>query len=111
MGTQSLSFFNRLFPKKIVKYLLNIVDNTLEKNAELDDFERNSLLEYKNDLMNPKKQYLKSNLDFVKTVSPIVTSGQSNPDIRFLYSEILKINPGLISKRLGNELILKNVFK
>lgn len=111
MEKQSLSFIKRLFPKKVVSYLIVTVNNILDEDNALSDVEILNLQNYRDNLMNSKKSYLKSNLDFVRVISPLVTSGKASKEVNFLYSEIVKLNPGLLSKRLGAELVLKDVMK
>ncbi len=114
MKRKLLPLINRLFPKKVIHYLVNIVDDILNEDTEqlnLTDFERETLREYKHALVDSKDYYLKSNLVFVQTMSPVILRGEANSGVQFLYSEILRLNPQLMSQRLGNELLLKKFFK
>lgn len=111
---RKLSLIGRLFPRKVVTYLLGLI-NTIEtdesKNSVLSETERVILENYKTSLLDDKRYYVKTNLEFVRAMSPLVTKREAQSDMQFLYSEILRMNPKLISQRLGNELILKKTFK
>ncbi|MGL9971869.1 hypothetical protein [Enterococcus sp. DIV1420a] len=104
---------SRLFPKKIVSYLLNEVQNILDKdNASkfLSNQERSILVTYKNKLLDDKIYYDKVNLEFVKMIYPLIINKKISQETQFLYSEILRINPRLITTRLGNELIFNKII-
>lgn len=101
--------FSRMFPKKIVTYLANEVTKILLDNAKqhyLNPKELTLLVSYQSDLSNKKIYYDKANLDFVRKVYPLILEKKVNPKTIFLYSEILRINPQLITNRLGNEFLI-----
>lgn len=111
---RKLSFIERMFPRKVVAYLLALI-HKIEiqdlKDSVLSEEERVILSTYKTNLLDKKRYYVKTNLEFVKEMSPLVVGGEAYSDMQFLYSEILRMNPSLMSKRLGTELVLKKIFK
>ncbi|MBO0477960.1 hypothetical protein DOK76_12875 [Vagococcus sp. DIV0080] len=105
---------SRLFPKKIVKYLLSETDKILledktGKSLSLNELE--ILNQYKEELLDNKIYYEKANLNFVRKIYPMVLEKNVCKGTQFLYSEILRINPRLVTSRLGNELIMKKIVK
>ena len=109
-----ISPISRLFPKKIVNYLLIEINKILEnheKQNNLSDIEFQLITKYKNDLLNNKIYYDKANLDFVRAIYPNIIANKVNQDVQFLYSEILRINPSLLTNRIGNELFFDKLRK
>jgi hypothetical protein len=104
----------RLFPKKIVNHLLEMVSDVQEKtdhHRALSALERDALAQYTADLTNARIYYEKANLDFVRNIYPLVIKQQVHPNVHQLYEEILRINPQLITMKLGHEVMLQDVTR
>lgn len=91
--------------------LVNEIDMEDSQHHVLSEMERVILQTYKDALLDTKRYYVKANLESVKEMLLLVTNGNTYSGPQALYSEILRMNLSLISKRLGNELILKKTFK
>ncbi len=104
---------SRLFPKKIVSYLLLEIDKILLKNNSenfLSSEELKIVGKYKAELLDNKIYYEKANLNFVRKIYPMVLGKKVSKETQFLYSEILRLNPRLITSRLGNEMLAKKIM-
>ncbi|WP_265456117.1 hypothetical protein [Enterococcus sp. HY326] len=103
--------FSRYFPRKVVRYLLASIDDILEyRNSSVDENEQEILMKFKNDLLNKKLYYEKASLNFARTVYPLILKKEISAQTQQLYSEVLRLNPNLVSGFLGYDLIFKKVF-
>lgn len=104
----------RLFPKKVVAYLVAIladIQATTDHYRTLSAPERDALTQYAADLADARRYYEKANLDFVRKIYPLVVKQQVHPAVQHLYEEILRINPGLITTKLGHEVTLQALIR
>ena len=87
-------------------------EKILAKNAAtpfLTATEKSLLQAYLDELTNGKSYYEKANLNFVRGSYPLILKKAVSQETQFLYSEILRINPALVTTRLGNELLINKI--